>query len=591
MEVASRRHFEPHEVPLPPGGGFTHALLDPEYKAELRRRHEERIREVMEERVLLYDRCLNYPDTRKLVYERCKREPEWFIDMFVLTYDDREGQIKAMVLFDFQRDKLCRPYVEMCNTPAPKRYTGMMAKSRAMGWSWVSMALRACSFLFRSNWSILVGGQQRDDVDDGGMAATQQSLFGKLRFIINNLPKWMKMDLLGPAFFKDSSSNSYNKRMMLRNPLRPQNMIQGSQFGPTFGRGARFAEVFEDEVAWAEGMADADTSLKQTTNRVFGGSTPQGMVGYFPQMMFGELEVHRFWCWWGEHPFLSVEWYNQQRQHMTDEQIAQELDISFERSLGGTVIQNIDLTKFFRDDVDWDPHLPTEVWIDPGFADHMAAIWVQWDRHREEGRIIDIVVTRRHRIDWLVPFILGFSPEHDSKQELWPHTYNEIEEEIIARHDQWIQAQGPPQVCGDFAGGAKGAATGTSCWDELEAYGIFVDAPKMPTNKVALEHMNLVLRHCCAAGRLRDQRNGPKDESPTLLEVMAQWRYPARKPGAVNAPDKPVHDRFCHPGDCIKMWCWDHEVPRATVMDVRVKRTAEADPRLRKNTYRDPWRS
>jgi hypothetical protein len=276
---------------------------------------------------------------------------------------------------------------------------------------------------------------------------------------------------------------------------------------------------------------------------------------------------------------------------MTDEQIAQELDISFEKSLGGTVVQNIDLTKFFTGP-EYDRHLPCEVWIDPGFTDHTAIIWTQWHQRAQDGRIIDIVATNKKRIDWVVPFLVGFIPETDSKGELWPHHYNEVEIEIISRHEEWIAEGGEFLLLGDYAGGAKGANTGTSCWDELEAYGLFVEGVKMPKNEIALEHMNLVLRHCTAPPRMREQRNGPKEQSPTLLETMAQWRYPSKRPGAIRASTLPVHDRFSHPGDCIKMWCWDRPVPDAHVMDVRLKRTVEADPRRQKRTpYHNPFRS
>jgi hypothetical protein len=583
-----RRPLEYHEVPLPPEGGFDHSYLEAERKIELQRIHLAKIRRIKEERLDLYARCQEDEGFRQVVYEKCRRDPEWFIDMFVWTYDDREGDIKPMVLFPFQVDKLVRPYNEMCRVVAPRRYTGMIAKSRALGWSWVSMALRLCSFLFQENWSCLIGGEQRDDVDDGGQAATTQSLFGKLRFMIAHLPEWMQVDLLGPRW---ASKDEFNKRMSIKNPLKPLNIIDGKQLGGMFGRGRRYSEVFGDEVAWADEMEDADTALKQTTNRFFGGSTPKGMVGFFPQMMFGDLRIHRYWCWWAEHPFLTLDWYNEQRQEMTDAQIAQELDISFEKSLGGTVIQNISPSDFFKP-APWDPHLPTQVWIDPGWADNMGAIWVQWDKHREEGRIVDMVCTRKRRIDWIVPFITGFIPDVDSKGLPWPHHYNEEELALIKTADERLYQSEAFELLGDYGGGAKSAATGTSCWDELEAYGLFVEGVKMPKNETALEHMNLVLRHVVCDDAIMHQRNGPKDESPTMLEVFSQWRYPARRPGAVRASTVPVHDRFCHVGDCIKMWCWDMDVPQPRAMDTRLRKTVLADPRKQTRTpYRNPFRS
>ena len=62
-------------------------MLDPEYKARLKKEHDERIRSILEERTILYDRCKRDKAFRALVYEKAKRDCEWFIDMFVFTFD------------------------------------------------------------------------------------------------------------------------------------------------------------------------------------------------------------------------------------------------------------------------------------------------------------------------------------------------------------------------------------------------------------------------------------------------------------------------------------------------------------------------
>ena len=154
-KVQFRRPLEEWEVPLPPGGDFHHGLLDPEYKRKLKAEHEAKIRQIMEDRLLMYERAETDLEYRQLLYEQCRRDPRFFIDYFVWTYDDRIGRIEPMVLYPFQSEKLVDPYKDMIATMAPERYSGMVAKSRALGWSWVGMALRDWAFLFQEHWSIL----------------------------------------------------------------------------------------------------------------------------------------------------------------------------------------------------------------------------------------------------------------------------------------------------------------------------------------------------------------------------------------------------------------------------------------------------
>lgn len=559
-EALFRRPLEIHEVPLPEGAHFTHAILDPAFREKQLAEFEQFKRTSLENRLMLFERAKRDADFRAIVLERCRRDPAFFINHLVSTYDDRSGDgVVPFILYPMQQSKIVEPYTRLIACDFPDRITQGVAKSRATGYTWVSLALRLWAFLFIKNWSILIGSENRDDVDDGGQSATQQSLFGKIRFMIENLPSWARDELLGPMIKKDEN----NKRHLLVNPRHRRNIISGKQLSGMFGRSRRFSEVWADEVAWAEEMEDADIALKQTTNRFSFGSTPKGKEGFFPQMMFGPLKVERYWIWWPEMPHLDLDWYNAQRESMTDDAIAQELDISFERSAGGRVLHEYDNTKRFVEHADFEPRLPLTCILDPGFADHFAAIWGQWDEMGQQGRIVDFVQTNRVTVDWIVPFILGEVPLTTYRGDPWPHTYNDAEMEIIRRHKEW----GPVEfVLGDKAGGAKNMVTATSPWEELERYGIYVDEITIDSNDVSIRHMNLIMRHIWCAKRLVDQRNGPKDQSPTLAEVTSQWRYKKKRTATTTGRNAIVHDIYSHGGDCIKMWCATLELPEGTVM-------------------------
>lgn len=565
--LSYRRPLTLEEVPLPPG--YSRSLLAPAFKTDQLAKYIARKRSVKETTARILEACKDDTLRRQLIYEKCRRDPVYFIDHFCLTFDDRSDEgIVPMVSWDVQIEKIAKPYIQLCETRAPHRITQATAKSRAMGFTWYSLALRLWRWTFHDNWSILIGGENRDDVDDGGQGATQQSLFGKLRFMLNNLPGWMKADLYGPLIEKEE----YNKRGFLKHPLKPRNVIHGKQLGSMFGRSRRYSEVWGDEVGHAEEMEDADKSLKQTTNRASFGSTPKGKSGFFYQIMHSSLSVQRFYLWWAESPALTLDWYNEQRQHMTDDAIAQELDISFEMSAGGRVLSEVVLDKWFVPQAVWTPNLELQVVIDPGYADHFAAIWAQWDPVNEQGRIVDSVMTNRKTVDWIVPFVLGVIPATTHRGEPWPHEYTAVEREIIARHASW---GAPHYVGGDKAGGAKSLTSGTSAWEELERYGIFVDEIKIQDDEEAIKVLNLFMRHIRFSDHLLEQRNGPRETCATMGEVVTQWRYPKQRDNTTSRISKPIHDMYCHLGDCLKMWASTLYLPDAVVQPV------EAGPALR----------
>lgn len=546
-------------------------VLKDEAKVIQRAIHNDRVRVVKEQRLLLYERCKEDKDFRKLVYEKCRRDLRYFIEMFLWTYDDRVNVDEPFVLYEFQRLKIVEPYLRFVEVIAPNRVTYGYAKSRGVGLTWVALACRVWRFIFADNWSILIGTENRDDLDDGGIAATHQTMMGKIRYMIDHLPPWMREELLGPQLYNDN----YNKRWHLANPMRPRNVIHAKQLGDMFGRSRRYSEAFADEVAWAEEMKNADTSIKQTTNRFMFGSTPKGIGNFFHAAMHGLLPgVQKFWMWWAEHPLLDIKWYNSQREHMTDDQIAQELDISFTMSAGRRVLHEVGLGNFISMDGKpflYEEKLEIEVIIDPGFADAMAAIWVQWDEVNGQGRIIDFVQVERKAVDWIVPFILGRIPERTYAHEQvqahgwtpdgkWRHEYNTLEMEIMERHARW---NAPACVYGDKAGGSKTWTTGTSAWEELHKYGIMVSEVEIKNDEDALSRLELFMRHVRMASELLTQRNGPKISTPTLAEVVSQWRYPQQKENAMMPKVRPIHDMYCHGGDCMKMWAQTRELPQA----------------------------
>ncbi len=574
------------EVPLPPG--YPRSTLDPFNKEMQKAKHEEKIRRVLEKRVEINKRAKDDLGFRKTVMELCKRDPSFFANYFLWTYDDRIGFDLPLVLYDFQEEKLVEPYIKMCSTGIRERATLCVEKSRGVGFTWVELFLRLHSFSFRDNWSILLGAVHVLDVDDGGQEATHESLFGKLRYMIDHLPRWMRDDLFGTYMKNDS----FNKKLLLKNPFKPRNIIVGKQFGSMFGRGHRYSEVFGDEIAHADEMKNADTSLKQTTNRFSGGSTPCGKHTFHYQLMRGQLKVVRRTIHWSEHPDLDLDWYNEQRQHATDLAIAQELDIDYESSAGHRVLPEVKIaTHFWQPDEPepnvtyegrgvWDgtiyvPMLPLQVVIDPGISDAMAVIWGQPDLLNGEWRVVDYVQKEGVAIDWIVPFLLGSIPKTTFRGEPWHHVYNSVELSIIERHGRWLAAE---ETFGDAYGTNRSIAEGQTAYDVLEKYGIDVCPISISSDLQAISHLQSFMRHVKISKHLENQRNGSQATTPTFGEVITQWRYRKRADGSPTINLTPVHDEYCHGGDCLKMWAQTADLPDPSRMPIAAGRVHDAQP-------------
>lgn len=569
-QTVFRKPLRWDEIPLPPG--YDHSILEPGRKARAAEEHEARKTEALATRARVQARCEEDHAYRRKVIALCAVDPVFWIDTFCWTYDDRLSLDEPLVLYrPVQVEKIVKPYLMLVATKGRTRYTQCTTKSRGVGWTWVELALRTHSWLFRENWSVLIGSVTKKDVDDAGQEATHESLFGKTRYLIAHLPRWMRDELLGPLFRKEP----FNHRNLLKNPFRPRNIMVGAHFSGMFGRSGRFSEVWGDEIAHADAMKDADKALKQTSNRFGGGSTPLGKDTLHYQLMTNEMSVVRIWIHWSEHPELSVDWYNDQRQHMTDEDVASELDCSFEGSAGGRVLKEVSVATHFNavgpdgeDLADYQPGLPLQAIIDPGISDDLAIVWAQWDEQSHDlirGRVVDFVQTRDRAIDWLVPFILGQVPELTADKLPWQHPYNAIELEIIRRHRAW---GAPKEVFGDHYGTTRSMATGHSAYEELARYGIDVCPIRIEDNLEAIKHLQLVLRHVRFSRRLVTQRNGPQEIVPTMADVVTQWRYPRRRPGDYRPIKDPVKDMHDHGGDCLKMWADTIELPEADIQPV-----------------------
>jgi len=214
----------------------------------------------------------------------------------------------------------------------------MWEKSRQMGMSWTGMAIQLWGLLFDSGWASLNQNRKESKVDDGGEGSTTDSLMGKLRFMYDNLPEWIKD--FAPVSFKFLEARN----------RRTGAFVHGESANVNSGRGGTYKMVFQDEDAFIPASEIVFAAVRHGCKRgIVKNSTPNGKGNCFYRIKqlenttFKKLRFH-----WSQHPVFGHEqstlegkitspWYEVQCSDMTVEDIAQELDISYDKSVQARV--------------------------------------------------------------------------------------------------------------------------------------------------------------------------------------------------------------------------------------------------------------
>jgi hypothetical protein len=213
-----------------------------------------------------------------------------------------------------------------------------------------------------------------------------------------------------------------------------------------------------DEGAYWEYFQDAWDSCGDTTNCRLTASTPQGYNAFAALKDSG---VDTMTLHWRLHPLKDEEWYIYEKSRRTEEAVAEELDISYNKSAKGRVYPEWDNVTF--GDYPYDDNLPLFVSWDFGRQDPTAMIW--WQKDKEgKFRIIDCYWNNGKLIDFYIPFVTGILPSdgyHYTKRDL----------EIIESHRGWNRGT----HFGDPAGRFQNQVTNTTVLDVLNNAGIYVN--------------------------------------------------------------------------------------------------------------------
>lgn len=423
---------------------FQGYMNSPEYQEKLIRRLQinDAAGRNTEARTLTYTLCTGGKDIDSMV-EACI----FFIENFGWTFDPRPYSAPhhlPFFLFDYQKKNI-RWLIEHIEGGSD----GFIEKSRDMGVSWIVFVMVPLWYwLFREGVNILLGSYKERLVDD----RSKDSLFGMIDYAMINLPKW----ILPKGFNKDKHRN----KLKLQNPQN-FNLISGETMTPEFGRGTRKTVILFDELGTWEYAKDAWESAGDSSPCRIANSTPKGYNFY---AMLRESGIDILTLHWKEHPMKDDKWYEFECDRRTDEEVAQELDISYNKSREGQVYPEWSELNVVMGDFPYDHDLPLYIFWDYGKTDDTAIIWAQKDFRTGRLRIVDVYRNNGKTIDFYTAFVTGIVPSDG-------YNYTSKDLEVIAEHKEWAKGT----HFGDPAGRFSHIATDLNVFDILKQNGIIVN--------------------------------------------------------------------------------------------------------------------
>jgi len=242
--------------------------------------------ESMRWRQSVHRRVMDDPQYAEVVWDACKRDPIFYVNGFVWTYDPRRQPFAKvpMILYPFQRDGLST-IIRAIN-----EHDIFVEKSRDMGASWLCILAFEWAWHFHDDLSFLMGSRVEDYVDKSD---NPKALFWKIDFLHRNMPRW----LMPPGY-----GRAYRSKLHMLNPYTGS-VIDGESTTENFARGDRRTAILLDEFAAVDQGHRVLNATRDATNcRVFN-STPNGTGNAYYDVRQTGIKRLRFH--WSEHPLKN----------------------------------------------------------------------------------------------------------------------------------------------------------------------------------------------------------------------------------------------------------------------------------------------
>lgn len=443
--------------------------------------------------------CAKDVDLRAAVREYALRNIYFWFDALVWTYDPRVPPYHLpFILFDYQRERIIPEVIKAIETG----YDLYIEKSRDVGltesvpsgitlWYWLQNS---------SGNDFLLGSRKEDLVDARGVPDT---IFEKIRYKIKHLPNWMLPEGYNP--------DKHDRHMKIVNPATGS-VILGEANNKHFGTGARKKAVFYDEFPkWETTDHHAWTSCGDVTKCRIAFGTPFGMNNKAAELRYsGRIKVVRAHAL--ERPDRDEEWYREEVRRRTPQELAQEIDISYEGSAGKRFFPNYG-PGIHRLELKHNPDKEVlECW-DFGYH-HPAVLFTQKDEY--------------DRWLWL-HCIVG--------ENVGLETFGRY---VLKKRKEWFPGVREFMSVGDPAGNQVSDKTDETCITILAKLGIWVGFQRSPRvtrakiMKLLLDH-NIMGKPALLINAEEDDRYS--DKKPGFIMTESMWHVHEGFMGGVRYSD------------------------------------------------------
>lgn len=441
-------------------------------------------------------------------------DPVAFIEDFGwLKIPEYGNAIKPFFMFEYQK-KIIRKLLD--DELSKQDIENLIDKPRGMGLTWIVLYYMYWRWLFTPNWSGFLLSRTEDEVDDGGKLP-DNSLFGKLRWMISLTPKFMI-----PEGFVPKGNKGTNTDMSLRliNPQLGASLI-GSTTNANAGRSRRYSFIFVDECFSIERFNEVWRSLQSVARvKVFVSTVKQGKV-YQDFKTLCENGGNYLSLTWRDHPFKDDEWYNEiLKKAEFDPEVMKEIVVDYSVNIKSQYYPEVRQAK--TEAIDYDRTKPLYVSMDIGRQDLTVMIWYQYDG--ANFKVIEAYANRNKSIEWYAPFL-------NRNLQFNPSNYNTFQTEILNRVRAWAK---PVAYFGEEAHNHKVMPLNRSVVDDFYKYGI-----RLMWNNNAIKYEPR--RHATSQLLPRFIFNMSSDYVMQLYDAISNSRYAnsvVSKDGAM----KPVHD-------------------------------------------------
>lgn len=493
---------------------------------------EKRTTEEVKRRLKLIELCIKDEGFKKDVIDLSRINVRFFFNNFLWTFDPRTNRKKyPFTLFPFQEH-----YIDWLEERLKNQDWGLVEKTRDVGATWMNAGHSLHKWIFIPNFMARFGSITETKVDD----RTLDSTFGKARFMIDMLP----------AFLKPKMRDGDDRHLNILNPENGS-LLKGESMNLGFGRSGRASITHMDEFAHVENSGAVLSSMSQTSKCAVFTSTPKGSKNEFARLK-REGKISSITLHWKDHPLKTREWYEAEADKMPDWMVAQELDISYERSTGNRYYKRFSRDYHVSKDVlHYDPDFRQYTFWDFGHGGAMAMLFIQVSPSGEIQIWGDYEVSDQD-VDFCLPITYGRRPLH----------YNFMKDKERQYIDKILKKVPPDHESlhgGDNSGKAKTANSKRSCKDaiEKEMHKYDPEARFISTGKQAYDW-----RWKCTDNilKVRQNNNGEwksklqvSPDCERFIECMFNASYDGSNPHTDNP--KPKLDEFFHMVSAFEFFC------------------------------------